>query len=820
VLSGEPLIEAFLSCSLRDEDKPFVREVQNLSLSHGFIIGGTVGKFTQSPSNLMRHIQDEIRKYQCVIMAATPRYIQEDIHKKIQTKSISEMLYVESTIGYCNDRPVLLFVQEGTSIPPVLEKITEYIVLKGDFRDDAELMQRISNYFENARTIIKLNDEKVERAELKTHKPFNFPKETEFLNKKHELGVLKKELTVGKSIGLIGIGGLGKSQFAYKLLGAVKDQFTNIIDIYLNSATNSLEFFLPFAKLFSKDTEIVELVNNPDRIKERLSCYRRNLIFIDNFETILQSNSSTDLRRVVSFLESIPTNTQVLLTSRRNVDFDRILNIRLTGLERETGLLLFRQNAKSLLPQNLPTESKDEILKYVDFIGGHPLAIKVAAKNYRRGTFDLENTSASNVLKLEDLNGYGCDDFHSLFRSFDYSFRAIDRRIRRYLLKLLIFDSPFTQDAAHEILGISRMDFLNSYETGFLEKLDISKRGLPLKFVFYDFHPLIRAFLLIKRKSHRSYEDQLVNYYVKLIERAIGYDPFARAVFNSIITSYYLRNNLKILQRVVDYYTGLTEHSKICNQIGLLLTKIGFYEEARQFHFKCLDVDSLLYERDRHTMYKQRVINDLRNIGLSYMRSNKQLALKYCIKALDEGKLIRYTDPMQFIEIGDIYLSKNKLDEAFKYYREGYRTTLGSVTLESVYCASALSTYYLQTKNILKSFGFIKMALKYLEELKNRLRKEEYEESLSILLSNMARVYNRIGMTDLSVENLLRVLELDIKYHNVHGQLRAYNNLALYSYQLENIRDGDMFYKKFLTLRGDLEHGIPIDSSYHRIVVF
>jgi hypothetical protein len=141
-----------------------------------------------------------------VIIAATPRYIQEDIHKKYTTKSIAEMLFMESAIAYCSDRPVLLFVQEGTSIAPALGHITEYIVLRRGYKKDREFMQRISSYFENARSIIKQNNEKVERLEPKTYKPINFPKETEFFNKKHELDKIKKELIGGKSIGLIGIG--------------------------------------------------------------------------------------------------------------------------------------------------------------------------------------------------------------------------------------------------------------------------------------------------------------------------------------------------------------------------------------------------------------------------------------------------------------------------------------------------------------------------------------------------------------------------------------------------------------------------------------
>ncbi|MGH9984016.1 MAG: tetratricopeptide repeat protein [Nitrososphaeraceae archaeon] len=447
------------------------------------------------------------------------------------------------------------------------------------------------------------------------------------------------------------------------------------------------------------------------------------------------------------------------------------------------------------------------------------MAIKIAARNYLRGKFDLENMHLSNVLTLLGQNEDGNDGSYSLFNCFDYCFSSIDKRTRKCLSKLLIFESPFTEDAAREILDVSRSDLFKVYETGFLEKIDISERGIPLDFLFYDFHPLIREFLSKKKKEHRSYA-RLVHYYVELIRRAIGYDPFARAVFNSLITSYYLRNSLKILLRIVDYHTDQIERSKVSNQIGLLLAKLGFYEEARGFHSHSLEIDKQLYGRNKSVKYKKWIINDLRNIGLSYMKSNASLALEHCIEALNQGKLIGYTEPMQFLEIGNIYLIKNNLDEAFKFYIEGHENTLGKVTLQSVYSADALSTYYLETKNYLKSFGFIKMALKYLEDLNNVVKKEDYEECLSILLSNLARVYNRLGRTDLSVENLLRALQLDISYHNVHGVLRVYKNLALYFYQLERVDEGNEYYEKFLKLRGDLEHSIPIESSDHSVVFY
>jgi hypothetical protein len=82
LMSEEQNVRAFLSCSLGEEGSPFVENVRNLAKSKGFSTGGTVGRFTQSPSNLLEYIEEEIKNYDCLIMAATPKYIQEEIQKK------------------------------------------------------------------------------------------------------------------------------------------------------------------------------------------------------------------------------------------------------------------------------------------------------------------------------------------------------------------------------------------------------------------------------------------------------------------------------------------------------------------------------------------------------------------------------------------------------------------------------------------------------------------------------------------------------------------------------------------------------------------
>jgi hypothetical protein len=71
---------AFISTSLLEEDRRFVELIEKLSKENGFEPMGTVGRYSASPISLWDHMIEKIQESDCVIMAATPRYIQTDVH--------------------------------------------------------------------------------------------------------------------------------------------------------------------------------------------------------------------------------------------------------------------------------------------------------------------------------------------------------------------------------------------------------------------------------------------------------------------------------------------------------------------------------------------------------------------------------------------------------------------------------------------------------------------------------------------------------------------------------------------------------------------
>jgi hypothetical protein len=147
---------AFISCSLRSEDKPFVDYVEAIVRQMGFVPFGTIGRHDVSPKPIWEQMKDNIKSADCIVLAATPRYLQQDINDKLRTgKAMSEQLHTEVGMAVAADRPVLAFVMEGTEVGNFLPQAVQYIVLKKDKSDFFDKWPLIQAYCHNARLMIE-----------------------------------------------------------------------------------------------------------------------------------------------------------------------------------------------------------------------------------------------------------------------------------------------------------------------------------------------------------------------------------------------------------------------------------------------------------------------------------------------------------------------------------------------------------------------------------------------------------------------------------------------------------------------------------------
>lgn len=154
------IAKAFLSCSLRIEDKPFVEFVERILKAFKIEPFGTVGLFSAAPTNTAELMKRNIPSAELVVIVATPRYLQRDLKGKNETTAIPEMLHVESGMAFMTDKPIIVFSKEGTNVGSFIPNITQYITLSGKPLDTEQKWPLIASLLTNAYNIIRQNRDK------------------------------------------------------------------------------------------------------------------------------------------------------------------------------------------------------------------------------------------------------------------------------------------------------------------------------------------------------------------------------------------------------------------------------------------------------------------------------------------------------------------------------------------------------------------------------------------------------------------------------------------------------------------------------------
>lgn len=148
-IQNKYVANAFISCSLRKEDEDFVNYIERILRAQDINPVGTVGKHDASTDNPAVLMKRNIENADMVVIAATKRYFQKDMNNKKESTGISEMIQVEAGMAYAMNKPLVVFVENGTDVGNFIPNVTQYITLKCN---DPE------NYKENQTLIFSLLD--------------------------------------------------------------------------------------------------------------------------------------------------------------------------------------------------------------------------------------------------------------------------------------------------------------------------------------------------------------------------------------------------------------------------------------------------------------------------------------------------------------------------------------------------------------------------------------------------------------------------------------------------------------------------------------
>ena len=146
---------AFISCSLREEDKSFIDFVEKILKSYKIRPFGTVGRYSASPENPVSLMKKNIPTADLIVICATPRYFQKDLHNGKISYGLPEMVHVETGMAYMANKPVVVFVKQGTDVGSFIPNITQYITLNGDYEDFKVKKRQIFSLLNNAYRLVK-----------------------------------------------------------------------------------------------------------------------------------------------------------------------------------------------------------------------------------------------------------------------------------------------------------------------------------------------------------------------------------------------------------------------------------------------------------------------------------------------------------------------------------------------------------------------------------------------------------------------------------------------------------------------------------------
>lgn len=122
--------KAFISCSLRPDDEKYVNVVENILRQLNILPFGTVGRHSASPQNPTDLMKTNIKEADMVVIVATPRYNQTDVHNGNSKTGLSEMIQVESGMASITEKPIVVFSFENCDVGNFLPNVTQYINLE------------------------------------------------------------------------------------------------------------------------------------------------------------------------------------------------------------------------------------------------------------------------------------------------------------------------------------------------------------------------------------------------------------------------------------------------------------------------------------------------------------------------------------------------------------------------------------------------------------------------------------------------------------------------------------------------------------------
>ena len=622
------------------------------------------------------------------------------------------------------------------------------------------------------------NNEKKAATKL-SQKPKYFKGTTKhFVGRINEIQGVTSSLERSSKISIVGEGGLGKTSLAIEIIHSTENDFELIIPFYFVSDFSYEHFLLEISKRIGLDSK--EFIKNSldhrlEIVMNELSKQKRVLILADNYEMIvskIKDKRVEDAVKINNFLESVPDNTSIILTSRRKDNLTGEVLINLEGLSNEEGYDLFCELAK----KNLKNQCEDNVISdkiksIVKKVGGHPLAIEILARSYR-GEGIEELSSMFDSLGIGVQNPKSIDErLRSLDACFEYSINLLSEKLEQFLLQITLFSSPFPSRLTSDVFSIEERDLDELYEHSLIQRIEKDEFGeLEREFWLYDFHPVIHEFLkkkLDKEGLEKNLSEELALTSGEIMsDRRMYLDTEKRdqAIRNFLLQ---VKNESNDLEQFSELITNQNVKSQYFGLMGDFFHQAGLLKKAKETYDKIFQIVSF-------NKFPENLLPILGNYSLllskleSYdeaINYQKQLAEVFENKNDDEKCGIAYDNiGLMYYRIGNKIEAENFCNKSIE-------------KLKNTENKSSLANTYLNLGNVIRQSNPDE-SLKLINNAKEIFVTTNDSRRIAICYNDLAMTYSIKNNLEESLKNLTEALEIYEKIHDERGIAQTYLNFV------------------------------------------
>jgi WD40 repeat protein len=299
-------------------------------------------------------------------------------------------------------------------------------------------------------------------------------------------------------IGLLGMGGIGKTSLSVKLAENLQTNFEFIIWRSLRNAPSPDEIITQILQFVSRQQELNFSLNLDSKIAKLMDYLKQAkcLLIIDNLETVLQGQDRSgqylegyqgyaQLLRVVG---EVSHQSCLVFTSREQpigmVVQEELISpvrlFRLTGIDIESAKSIFAVKGEF-------SASETDWNTLVNHYGGNPLALRISAALIQ----DIAGGNISNTIAFVDRNAFIFDDILDIL---ERQFSRLSDAEKSVMYWLAIYGEPieFNQLLSDAIYQTERADLFQAL-------VSLQRRSLIEKTTFTYFQqPVISEYVLKK----------------------------------------------------------------------------------------------------------------------------------------------------------------------------------------------------------------------------------------------------------------------------------------------------------------------------------